>query len=444
VVQGENPTGPSQVKVDLRLAHMKQHLLLNSLNYLDDESRKNAFLVMAWSRDNYLRRQAVLIEQVANQEKMKQEKSKHDEKVEVQAGEANGAVEATSDDKKEPAIAADEVEDADIPGEDDKKDVEGEASGAVEATSNAGTELLTIADGVTISKDDPRILPLMSAPIDAETLLARLNNRRLYARILHYKREQRKKVRLVHDDDMDGFGSVKEDDYQTVQQALKDQRTADRLYRKNVTIEEMADLEWDELLELANLRLRGEDDPYYPVPTQHELLLFSECPREVGVLASYPRSGNSLMRTLYEHTTLRVTGSDMQGGLAKHDLVGECAVDANFVQFVKTHFPERQGNPQFRASRVVLLVRNPFDAIESYFNLMMTGKHTDTITPEIREKTVKYWEEYVLKEIKVWKLFHTWWLDQDVPLLLIRYEDLVRWPDKVMGRVLQFVLEVKR
>jgi len=314
----------------------------------------------------------------------------------------------------------------------------------VEASSNAGTELLTIADGVTISKDDPRILPLLSAPIDAETLLARLNNRRLYARILHYKREKRKKVLLVHDEDMDGFGSLKEDDSRTVQQALKDQRTADRLYRKNVTIEEMADLEWDELLELANLRMRGKDDPYDPVPTQHELLLFSECPREVGVLASYPRSGNSLMRTLYEHTTLRVTGSDMQGGLAKHDLVGECAVDANFVQFVKTHFPERQGNPQFRASRVVLLVRNPFDAIESYFNLMMTGKHTDTITPEIRERTVKYWEEYVLKEIKVWKLFHTWWLNQDVPLLLIRYEDLVRWPDKVMGRVLQFVLEVKR
>ncbi len=58
--------------------------------------------------------------------------------------------------------------------------------------------------------------------------------------------------------------------------------------------------------------------PYDPIPTQHELLLFSPCPRAVGILASYPRSGNSLMRTLYEHTTLRVTGSDMQGGLAKH------------------------------------------------------------------------------------------------------------------------------
>lgn len=55
-----------------------------------------------------------------------------------------------------------------------------------------------------------------------------------------------------------------------------------------------------------------------PIPTQYELLLFQQCPRAVAVLASYPRSGNSLMRTLYEHTTLRVTGSDMQGGLAQH------------------------------------------------------------------------------------------------------------------------------
>jgi hypothetical protein len=128
-------------------------------------------------------------------------------------------------------------------------------------------------------------------------------------------------------------------------------------------------------------RFEGEDLPFDPVPTQHELLLFSPCPRAVTILASYPRSGNSLMRTLYEHTTLRVTGSDMQGGLAKHDLVGEMAVGTNKVQFVKTHFPERRGSTMFRASRVVLLVRNPFDAIESYFNLMMTGTHTKSLTP---------------------------------------------------------------
>ncbi|KAL3788698.1 hypothetical protein ACHAW5_010561 [Stephanodiscus triporus] len=410
---------------------------------------------MGWPRDNYLRRQGILIQQIVNQEKMKQNAkieeaneivARGEDKTDDQGG-ANGAVESTPDAGAELEIKAEERANEIVAQGEDKTDDEGGAKGAVEAIPDAGAETLTLAEGVTIRKDDPRILPLLSAPIDPETLLARLNNRRLYARILHYKREQRKKLQKKLEDEikeLDGFGSMKEDDYEAFSQAVKEQKTADRIYRKNMTIKEMAELEWDELLEMGNLRLRGEKDPYYPVPTQHELLLFSQCPREVGVLASYPRSGNSLMRTLYEHTTLRVTGSDMQGGLAKHDLVGECAVDAKFVQFVKTHFPERQGNPQFRASRVVLLVRNPFDAIESYFNLMMTGKHTDSITPEIRAKAAKYWEEYVLKEIRVWKLFHKWWLEQDVPLLLIRYEDLVRWPDKVMGRVLKFVLEVKR
>lgn len=112
------------------------------------------------------------------------------------------------------------------------------------------------------------------------------------------------------------------------------------------------------------------------------------------------------------------------------------------VQFVKTHFPERQGSPAFRASRVVLLVRNPFDAIESFFNLMMTGTHTTTITPEVREKSKKYWEEYVLKEVRVWKTFHKFWFNQDVPKLLIRYEDIIRDPELVMKRVIPFVLDV--
>ena len=126
------------------------------------------------------------------------------------------------------------------------------------------------------------------------------------------------------------------------------------------------------------------------------------------------------------------------------DLVGEMAVGTNMVQFVKTHFPERQGSPAFRASRVVLLVRNPFDAIESFFNLMITGEHTKSISAEARQKAGKYFEEYALKEIRVWKLFHQFWMKMDVPILLIRYEDIVRFPDKVMERVVPFVLEVKR
>ena len=186
----------------------------------------------------------------------------------------------------------------------------------------------------------------------------------------------------------------------------------------------------------------GKELPRFFIPPRYELLMFTPCPRAVTALASYPRSGNSLMRTMYEGTTLRVTGSDMQGGLAQHDLVGEMAVGTNMVQFVKTHYPERRATP-FRCARVVLLVRNPFDCIESFYNLMMTGKHTASVSEEVRQKTAVIWERYVLKELRVWIRFHMFWIKQEIPMLLVRYEDIIRDPGRVMERVTAFSLEVK-
>ena len=151
-------------------------------------------------------------------------------------------------------------------------------------------------------------------------------------------------------------------------------------------------------------------DPKYKYiadkPCTTELLMFTPCPRAVAVLASYPRSGNSLMRNLYEKITLRVTGSDMMGGLQKHDLVGEMATGTNNVQFVKTHYPERMGHPPFEVNRAVLLVRNPYDALDSYFNLMSTSTHTTSLSPEARKKYEKVFAEMAKKEILVWRDFH--------------------------------------
>jgi len=138
-----------------------------------------------------------------------------------------------------------------------------------------------------------------------------------------------------------------------------------------------------------------------------------------------------------------VTGSDMRGGLTKHDLVGEAATESNVVQFVKTHFPERRGSPPFLVNRVVLLVRNPYDAIESYFNLMMTNTHTTSLTEEQRRRNASVFGEMARKEIQVWRDFHEFWLARQIPLLVIRYEDLIRHTDKVIAKVIRFTLEVQ-
>merc|ERR1719491_2097617 len=100
------------------------------------------------------------------------------------------------------------------------------------------------------------------------------------------------------------------------------------------------------------------------------------------------------------------------------------------------------GAPAFPVSRAVLLVRNPYDAMDSYFNLMSTNTHTTSVTKEDRKKHAKIFADMARKEVLVWRDFHEFWLKQKIPLLVIRYEDLIRWTTKVIGKVVKFVLEV--
>mmetsp|Transcript_3125 Transcript_3125/g.5272 ORF Transcript_3125/g.5272 Transcript_3125/m.5272 type:complete len:613 (-) Transcript_3125:1225-3063(-) len=415
-----------------RLFYLQRHLVLNCFNYLDQGGREAAFSVMGWSMENHQRhkqamqRQRQIMESVKERQEWKKNIFKQVLNVEEtrNANDEKGGNEDASlcKDVETRMVVSDSAHPDESRGEEEEEDRE------------------KFHD----------VLPPLFARVDADTLLARLNTRRLYKRLLHYRREDRRRLaehlakyaNADGDGDTNGNGIVEESIVDIYEGDLKNHKTANRIYPKNMTISQMAQKEWNDLLVVAGMRNQGKELPYDPFPTQYELLLFSATQRAVAALASYPRSGNSLMRTMYEHTSLRVTGSDMQGGLAKHDLVGEMSVGCDKVQFVKTHFPERRGSPQFRCCRAVLLVRNPFDAIESHYNLMMTGTHTQNISPEIREKATKYWEEFAVKEIRVWKNFHKYWLQQQIPILLVRYEDLIREPAKVMSRVVQFVLEI--
>lgn len=320
--------------------------------------------------------------------------------------------------------------------EDDDEEVNEEDAGSSKALVDAAREAVNKENEEEEEEEGPAPL---HAPPDPDTLLARLNTRRLYRRAKHYR---------AHPETYAGNGVV--------------------AIPPNKTVDEIASDEWFELLNWQQKRndcvvmkykkeKKGEaiDEEELSrlsaiisvprLPTKYELLKFAAIDRAVAVLASYPRSGNSLCRTLFERTCLHVTGSDMRGGLVEHDLVGEAAVSSGRVQYVKTHYPERRGAPQFLARRVVLLVRNPFDAILSYWNLMVTNTHTTTaeFTDEQKELAKNQFAAVARKEIQVWKDFHEYWLSQDIDLLLVRYEDLIREPAKVVRRIMAFTLSVK-
>ena len=106
------------------------------------------------------------------------------------------------------------------------------------------------------------------------------------------------------------------------------------------------------------------------------------------LLTSYPRSGNSFLRKVFEESSSIITGSDsrpnrsLTAKLLEFGYRGE-GVTGNSVWIVKSHYPERTGYIRVVAQRVIVLIRNPFDSIESYFNMGMTDSHNKTLSQKV-------------------------------------------------------------
>lgn len=289
---------------------------------------------------------------------------------------------------------------------------------------------------------------------DPDVLLARLNTRRLRQRMARLKRRA------------EGGSAVPS------------------AYASGHSTEVLAELEWENALRLGQGACEGEGGASFPWPTDLELLFWGgggfqpplePCAGWEGssgrssdpiILASYPRSGNTLLRNLFERALLRVTGSDtrpdrtLSRALAlRHNLVGEGVVrtgpaepakafapSSAAVGMVKTHYPERKGYLPFVSSRVILLVRNPWDAIDSYWNLCLTNTHTETVAEEVYRRYADKFRDLAVSEMKTWTRFHHWWLeqcrDQGVDVCTVRYEDLVLDCGRTFRQVMRFALGV--
>ena len=73
----------------------------------------------------------------------------------------------------------------------------------------------------------------------------------------------------------------------------------------------------------------------------------------------------------------------------------------------------------------VVQVRSPLDAIDSYWHFVLTQTHTDSVRDSEYSRLAAEWKEHVAREAAVWAAFHRHWLAAKVPLLAIRYEDLL-------------------
>lgn len=149
-----------------------------------------------------------------------------------------------------------------------------------------------------------------------------------------------------------------------------------------------------------------------------------------------------------EKITGIVTGSeaDITLGLIQalmdEGLEGEGLVD-NRVWVVKSHHPERTGITLYHPKRCVMVLRDPIDCIPSLFHLTMTDSHDLSLCDEDFVNFQKQWFEYVENEITVWRDFHEFWLNSDMPVHVIRYEDMVKRGRYAMTELMKFMFKME-
>ena len=122
-------------------------------------------------------------------------------------------------------------------------------------------------------------------------------------------------------------------------------------------------------------------------------------------LASYPGSGNTWVRYLLQQLTGALTGSVyFDPKLVENGFPAEGVSDGRVIA-VKTHFHDI--HTLTRYDKVILIVRNPWDAILSFFHYVTQKSHTNTAKrPIIKGK----FDQFAEKQLSKWLEFNLKWL----------------------------------
>lgn len=168
-------------------------------------------------------------------------------------------------------------------------------------------------------------------------------------------------------------------------------------------------------------------------------------------ICSFPRSGNTFLRKFCELLTGIVTGSDSTcHNVVNLQLMGcraENIVD-DTVCMVKSHTPWVMAEgPRFNANKVFVVVRNPLDSIVSWLQMLSMNNHAIRSPFDFEKEYPNFFDAWIkdcASRINEWVMYT---LNQakfrNVPMLFIRFEDLVMNPEPELYNLMRFFLGTK-
>jgi len=154
------------------------------------------------------------------------------------------------------------------------------------------------------------------------------------------------------------------------------------------------------------------------------------------------------MRYFFEQATKVLTGSDKQQkhafckDFSSNEFLGDGLIDEK-VWIVNSYFPYYKQDRRVPMHKCVLLVRDPIDclfACYNHFNSPLESSRKPRLSEILREK--EDLDEFLLSEIENWVKFNDYWMspDREVPVYVVKYEDLLKDSRSVLKTLLCFLL----
>ena len=172
------------------------------------------------------------------------------------------------------------------------------------------------------------------------------------------------------------------------------------------------------------------------------------------VYATYPRSGNSLMRKYFENVTGTATGSDMVLKHSANCALQFCGFKAEGITdertwINKTHFPYiLPFQYQWSSDIAVVCTRYQIDADPSFFYLQYTMCHSAGFTDNILEEPIySHWKSFQRDCTHGYRIWFEYWLNvaetTNKPVYFFRFEDILSQPEVELRNLFAFILGIE-
>lgn len=193
---------------------------------------------------------------------------------------------------------------------------------------------------------------------------------------------------------------------------------------------------------------------YYPkynkMHLRRNINFYEQKENDLYALATFPRSGSSLLLNIIEGITKYFCGEDMYEGISLESIAkGNVRATTDYCKVVRTHYPWLAKHPyrikdDIKVVKAVYLVRNPFRNLTSLFSMLILNTHEANLPKSVYDERKEDFNEFLKIASEAYNYTSKFWIeDAETPVLILRYEDLMTNPKMFCRELFSFFENVQ-